>query len=110
MAKNFRKKKEKMFNESPICRRCGILMWLPESGDDRATKHLTKQEHDTMATIGHKYSKLDERRYTEPGTKKRYELICYKCNHEENVNEIKKLPIEKVWEMSNRKPNNIQNR
>lgn len=93
-----------MFSESPNCRKCGVLMWLPPSGDDRATKHLTKEQHETMATIGHKYSKLDERRYTEPGSNKKYELVCFKCNHDEGKEELSKLPIEKHWEMSRAYP------
>ena len=93
-----------MFNEDPHCRRCGVQMWLPQSNDRLATKNLTKEQWETLATIAHRFSRLTDERYTEPGTKKKYELICQKCNQLEAKEEIQKLPIEEQWERSKAYP------
>ena len=93
-----------MFSHDPHCRRCGVLTWLTASGDGLGTKNLTKEQYDTMATIGHRYSKFDDRRYTESAENKKYELICHKCNQDEADCELAQLPIEEKWERSKAYP------
>lgn len=98
-----RMQKIKMFNKNKHCRRCGVLMWLPPSGKI-LLKSMPKTERDAMATIGHFYSKLDERRQTEPNHKKKHKLICYKCNIDEASLENEKIPLEVRWELSKSYP------
>lgn len=104
LSNKYRHKKEKMFEHDPHCRRCGILMWLPLSGNERVTKKLSEEQLNTMATIGHKYSRFDERRWTEHAHNKCYQLICYKCNFDEYRKEDSSLPIERKWEISKAYP------
>ena len=93
-----------MFAADPHCRRCGVEMWLPASGDSRINKRLTREQQNTMATIGHRYSKFDPKRYTEHARKKCYQLICYKCNFDEHLEESSKIPIQEQWARSNSYP------
>ena len=80
-----RKQKERMFIEDPYCRRCGVLTWLSEKGRSYQKGELTKVQLNTMATIGHKFSRYDTRRYTEPHINKKHRLICSKCNQLEET-------------------------
>lgn len=104
MSNKYRHKKVRMYNESPYCRRCGVFMWLPPSGYNHVCRNLPKEEMNTMATIAHKYSRLDPRRWTEGGLNKQYQLICHKCNVKESDEEIAKLSKEELWARSNAYP------
>jgi Fe2+ or Zn2+ uptake regulation protein len=82
-------------------------MWLSPKGKHFRKGQLTQEQIDTMATIGHKYSKYDERRVTDPHENKQHRLICHKCNQIEEVEEASKVPIEELWRRSGRKPQEL---
>lgn len=84
-----RKQRQRMFDEDPHCRDCGILMWMTPP---KTPKNMTKEQIDTIATIGHKYSRYDIRRQTEPDENKKHRLICHKCNQQETKEEEARLP------------------
>lgn len=102
--KRLKRQRIRMFEENPNCRKCGVEMWLQ---DPKVKKRLTKDKINTMATIGHKYSRYDERRLMEPHENKQHRLICYRCNQNEEIEETSKIPIEELWRRSGRKPQKL---
>lgn len=98
--KRLRRQKERMFNNDPHCMECGVKMWLNSKNDKFRKGDLNREQIDTMATIGHKYSKYDERRITEPHESKRHRLICHKCNQFEQFEDTLKQPIEELHKRS----------
>jgi hypothetical protein len=100
-----RKQKKKFYSEDPHCRKCGVLTWMPPEGFSFKKGELSKEQIDTMATIGHKYGRFDDRRYSESSENKPHRLLCHKCNQEEQLEESSKIPIEELRRRSARSPN-----
>lgn len=98
--KRLRRQKERMFRNDPHCMECGVEMWLNPKNSRFRKGHITKEQINTMATIGHRYSKYDERRITEPHENKQHRLICHKCNQLENVQDMLNQPIEDLRKRS----------
>lgn len=96
-----KRRRNRLWQEDPRCRRCGVVTVLPtqliaEYGveGNTLTKHLPKEVMDRMATIEHLRSRLNPTRgsdFSEATT-----LYCYRCNQTANNEELKTVPIEQL--------------
>jgi hypothetical protein len=90
----YKLKREKHWRQDPHCRRCGVVTYLPQDlYEDPAHMKRIKipgVHREQLATIGHRYSRLDPRR--KQGGK--YVLICHKCNQKENMEDCERFAEE----------------
>lgn len=92
-----KRRRIKLWNESPACRWCGVETILPEElarryGDANKAPYEVAQR---MATIEHVHSRLSGR-YQTHGREETLTLFCRKCNNERGAQEMRSLPIEEV--------------
>lgn len=76
-----------MWEKDPRCINCSVVTVLPKDlvqTDSYGMMLPGVTIPSNMATIGHRYCRLDNRRRTATPTEKRYRLLCHKCNNEEN--------------------------
>lgn len=97
-----------MWNDSPICRWCGVDTILPEElarlyGNANAAP---PDMADRMATIEHLNSRLSGRRRQTYG-EETLTLFCRKCNNAKAKHEMESLPIEEVRARCGRYPLNF---
>lgn len=86
--KSFKQQREKMWQQNPHCRRCGVLTILPKDVPGARFKPngqlMIKVVPPNMATIQHKYDRLHPNRKKET-KEKRHFLWCAKCNWEYHI-------------------------
>jgi hypothetical protein len=87
MASN-RKRKLNLWNKDPHCFYCGVETVIID-------QPRIKGVPSNLATLDHKYSKFDYRRYLPTnGTEERNVLACFRCNNKRAAFEDKLIPSE----------------
>jgi hypothetical protein len=83
------KQREKMWNKNPRCERCSVITVLPKDCDGKIFNpdgigYNIPNPPGNMATIQHRYSKCNKKRYDQTLRGRRHFLWCYQCNQEYN--------------------------
>lgn len=88
----YRRTRDRMWRKNPHCENCGVLTVLPKDVDGKINPNngyrQIKDVPPNMATIQHKYSRLNKKRL-EHTHERRWFLWCHKCNHADSVREQK---------------------
>lgn len=101
-----KRRRTRLWNEDPHCRRCGVVTILPQDLASRyklanvgdISKKVPKGIHEQMATIEHQRSRLNPLRGT--NWEESTTLYCYKCNQEANDEEMRNMPVEVLQQLS----------
>lgn len=88
------RRRRRFWEKNPLCNRCGVLTWLPNG----KTAKVPVGIRETMATIGHKFSRVDPRR-KQGGA---YELLCAACNEAEGKRDEMALGLAELRRRSRR--------
>ena len=84
MKSRIARRRRKLWEEDPHCRKCGRLTILSHDPP--------KKSEGNMATIQHIHSRLDEKRGKVDG--ETTTLFCWRCNNDDNRDSQANLPIE----------------
>lgn len=97
LSKNKKKRRERLFQEHPYCHWCGI-----EVIKHAHTPH--RPDPPNVATIDHRYGKLDPRRRDTQDPDAQSVLSCWECNNRRGQEDADKLGIEELRRRSGRWP------
>jgi len=97
LSKNKKKRRERLFNEHPYCHWCGVGLIQIEH-----IRH--KSDPSNMATIDHRYGKLDPRRKDTQDPDAQSVLSCWGCNNRRGQEDADRLGVEELRRRSRRWP------
>lgn len=101
MSRKLSKRRRKLWEEDPHCRRCGILTILPEvfATEEDGEIIYPKKFPENVATIQHLDSRLSEERGTFDS--ERTTLFCWRCNNDDNKEVQERTPKSILRKRSN---------